>query len=100
MLTTNPKETRLIHEFVDELNGKTFQEALALIETTIADFAQVERYSCMRYKNDPSSHNLELWERSRNRFLDYMDLKTFLSGCDPQEKLDSSLICVYERGNH
>ena len=100
MLTTNPKETNLIHEFADELNGKTFQEALALTETTIADLAQVERYSCMRYMKTPNSHKIELWERSRNRLLDYMDFKTFLSGCDPQEKLDSSLICVYERGNH
>lgn len=90
----------MIHEFVDEMDGKTFQEALVLTEATITDLAQVERYSCMRYMKTPNSHKIELWERSRNRLIDYMDFKNYLSTFNPKDKVDSASIAVYERRNH
>ena len=87
-------------EFLDELYGETFQEALAVTQEIITDVARVERICYTRYRNDPSSHNLQLLEKFRNRFLDYMSLKNYLDTFDPKDKLDSASITAYERRNH
>ena len=89
-----------MEEFLYQLHGDTFQEAVTLTQEIITDVTRVERISYMRYRNNPSIHNLRLWEKFRNRILDYKNLKNYLYTFDLKDKVDSGSIAAYERRNN